>query len=50
MLSIYSPHISNRLKYVVRLLFEEVLDIPYNLISNKNELANRKSDYTFFEI
>lgn len=37
MLSIYTPQVTNRIRYTFDLFFKELLDIPYQLISNRDQ-------------
>lgn len=40
MLSVYTPQITNRLKYAFDLVFKEALGIPYKLTDNKDEFTH----------
>src|SRR5436305_488641 len=40
MLLIYTPHITNRIRYIMHYIFEERLGILYTLTNNKDEFKN----------
>ncbi len=39
MLTVYTPQLANRVRYTFELFFQELLDIPFQLISSKDQFA-----------
>ena len=46
MITIYSPNLGSRIKYVIEFIFRDLLDIEYYLTNNFNELKGSVINYS----